>query len=81
MMITMQALINISVVTGLVPTKGLPLPFISYGGSSLLVNFMAAGTLLRISRSDLEQYSLPSRDMLIRSRARLKARRLRRSSL
>ncbi len=81
MMITMQALINISVVTGLVPTKGLPLPFISYGGSSLLVNFMAAGTLLRISRSDPEQYSLPSRDMLIRSRARLKARRLRRSSL
>ncbi|NOY38909.1 MAG: putative lipid II flippase FtsW [Nitrospirae bacterium] len=81
MMITMQALINMSVVTGLVPTKGLPLPFISYGGSSLLVNFMAAGTLLRISRSDLEQYSLPSRDMLIKRRARLKARRLRRSSL
>ncbi|MEC4684653.1 MAG: putative lipid II flippase FtsW [Nitrospirota bacterium] len=79
MMITMQALINMSVVTGLVPTKGLPLPFISYGGSSLLVNFMAAGTLLRISRSDLEQYSLPSRDMLIKRRARLKTRRLRRS--
>ncbi len=81
MMITMQALINMSVVTGLVPTKGLPLPFISYGGSSLLVNFMAAGTLLRISRSDLEQYSLPSRDMLIKRRARLKARRFRRRSL
>ncbi|VAX32269.1 Cell division protein FtsW [hydrothermal vent metagenome] len=81
MMITMQALINMSVVTGLVPTKGLPLPFISYGGSSLLVNFMAAGTLLRISRSDLEQYSLPGRDMLIKRRSRLRARRLRRSSL
>jgi len=81
MMITMQALINIAVVTGLVPPKGLPLPFISYGGSSLLVNFMAAGTLLRISRSDPEQYSLPGRDAVTRRRAGLKARRLRRRAL
>jgi len=80
-MITMQALINIAVVTGLVPTKGLPLPFISYGGSSLLVNFMAAGTLLRISRSDPEHYGLPGRDIRPGRRAGLRARRLRRRPL
>ena len=75
-MITLQALINIAVVTGLVPPKGLPLPFLSYGGSSLLVNFMAVGTLLKISRSGPEQQSPPTRDMLIQRRARLRARKL-----
>lgn len=43
-----QALINIGVNTGLLPTKGLALPMISYGGSSLLINCMALGLLLRI---------------------------------
>ena len=43
-----QALINISVNTGLLPTKGLTLPMISYGGSSLIVNCLAFGMLLRI---------------------------------
>lgn len=50
LMITVQAIINFSVVTGLAPTKGLPLPFISYGGSSLLVNMMAIGLLMNVSR-------------------------------
>jgi cell division protein FtsW len=49
-MIVLQALINISVVIGLLPTKGLPLPFISSGGSSLLMNMMAVGILLNISQ-------------------------------
>jgi len=55
LMISLQALINFAVVTGLVPTKGLPLPFISYGGSALLVNMAAVGILLRISKGDSEQ--------------------------
>ena len=45
-----QALINLSVALSLLPTKGLTLPFISSGGSSLLVNTAAAGVLLAISR-------------------------------
>ncbi len=50
LMMTLPALINMGVVTGLLPTKGLPLPFVSYGGSSLLVNSTAAGFLYNVSR-------------------------------
>ncbi len=50
-MIGTQALINFAVSTGLMPTKGLPLPFISYGGSALLVNMMAVGILINISKN------------------------------
>ncbi|HEX2731266.1 MAG TPA: putative lipid II flippase FtsW [Polyangiaceae bacterium] len=46
-----QALINLSVAMAMLPTKGLTLPFVSYGGSSLLVNATAMGILLNISRS------------------------------
>jgi len=45
-----QALINFAVVLGMVPTKGIPLPFVSYGGSSLLVTLLATGVLLNISQ-------------------------------
>ncbi|HMK42795.1 MAG TPA: putative lipid II flippase FtsW [Dissulfurispiraceae bacterium] len=50
-MIAVQAVFNFAVVTGMVPTKGLPLPFISYGGSSLVVNMLAVGILLNISKN------------------------------
>jgi len=49
-MIGLQAVINIGVSIGAFPTKGLPLPFISYGGSALIFNMMAVGLLLNISR-------------------------------
>lgn len=49
-MVVGQALINLSVVLGLMPTKGIPLPFVSYGGSSLLVMLLATGVLLNISQ-------------------------------
>jgi len=49
-LIGIQALINACVVTGLLPTKGLTLPFVSYGGSSLVVSLAAVGILLSISR-------------------------------
>jgi cell division protein FtsW len=49
-MIVGQALINLSVVIGLMPTKGIPLPFISYGGSSLFGALLATGVLLNISQ-------------------------------
>ena len=48
--IALQALINISVVTGSMPVTGVPLPFISYGGTSLVFNMAAMGVLLNISR-------------------------------
>jgi cell division protein FtsW len=50
LLIGVQALINASVVTGLVPTKGLTLPFVSYGGSSLVTCMVGVGILLNISR-------------------------------
>ena len=53
-MVLSQALINFAVVLGMVPTKGIPLPFISYGGSSLLVMLLATGVLLNISQQAVE---------------------------
>jgi len=49
-MVILQAFINISVVLGLMPTKGIPLPFVSYGGSSLFVTLACVGVLLNISK-------------------------------
>jgi cell division protein FtsW len=50
LMVSSQALINLGVVLGMMPTKGIPLPFVSYGGSSLLVMLLATGVLLNISQ-------------------------------
>ena len=49
-MVAFQALFNISVVLGIVPPKGIPLPFVSYGGSSLLINLIGMGMLLNVSQ-------------------------------
>lgn len=49
-LIALQAVINIGVSIGIFPTKGLPLPFISYGGSSLIFDLAAIGLLLNVSR-------------------------------
>jgi cell division protein FtsW len=51
-MIAVQALINMSVVIGLLPNKGFPLPLVSSGGSSLLVNLLGVGVLLNISQHE-----------------------------
>jgi len=49
-MVVVQAMINISVVLGMMPTKGIPLPFISYGGSSLFITLASVGVLLNITQ-------------------------------
>ena len=53
-LIGLQAFINIGVVTGALPNKGLPLPFISYGGSNLLIALVSVGLLLSIARQARE---------------------------
>jgi cell division protein FtsW len=49
-MVVVQAFINLSVVLGLMPTKGIPLPLISYGGSSLFITLACVGVLLNITK-------------------------------
>ena len=51
-MIVVQAFVNMSVVLGLMPTKGIPLPLVSAGGSSLLVSLLGTGVLLNISQHE-----------------------------
>ncbi|MDH5201856.1 MAG: FtsW/RodA/SpoVE family cell cycle protein, partial [Nitrospirota bacterium] len=70
LMISLQALINFSAATGIVPTKGLPLPFISYGGSSLLMNMAAIGILLNISKGEYRDAALNNNGIVLRRRAR-----------
>ncbi len=47
--ITLYAIVNMCVSTGLIPTTGVPMPFISYGGTALIINALAVGILLNIS--------------------------------
>ena len=49
MLLTGQSIMHIAVATGSMPTTGLPLPFISYGGNSLIASFFIVGMLLRCS--------------------------------
>jgi cell division protein FtsW len=53
--IIVQALFNISVVTSILPAKGIPLPFISYGGSSVMITLVGVGILLNISKFAAER--------------------------
>ena len=53
--IGLQAFTNLAVAMGLLPTKGLALPFVSYGGSSLIVNAAAAGIILNVSRFGVDR--------------------------
>jgi cell division protein FtsW len=54
-MIVVQAAVNLSVVLALVPTKGIPLPFVSYGGSSLIASWIAGGLILNISQHEVPE--------------------------
>jgi cell division protein FtsW len=55
MLLTLQAILNMGVVLGLFPTKGLPLPFLSYGGSAFTANCVAVGILMNIARSSQQR--------------------------
>ena len=54
-LLVVQAAINLSVVLCLMPTKGIPLPFVSYGGSSLVASWIAAGLILNVSQHEIER--------------------------
>ena len=49
-LIGMEAIINMAVVTGTIPVTGMALPFFSYGGTALIVNLVAVGLLISVSR-------------------------------
>ena len=49
--VSLQAIINMGVVTGSMPTKGMSLPFISYGGSNLMVSFVLLGFVINVLRT------------------------------
>jgi rod shape determining protein RodA len=53
-MLSYQIVLNVGMTIGIFPVTGVPLPFVSYGGSSLLVNFIAVGIVLSLSRRRLE---------------------------
>lgn len=61
--VTLQAVINVGVVTGSMPTKGMSLPFISYGGSNLMVTFVMIGLVLNVLRSWRRPAIMRSREL------------------
>ncbi len=63
-LLALQAIFNVAVTLGLVPTKGITLPFVSYGGSSLVMSMLMAGVLLRASADALRQESAGTREAM-----------------
>lgn len=61
--VTLQAIINMGVVTGSLPTKGMSLPFISYGGSNLMVTFVLLGFVINVLKSMKKPRSLKAREI------------------
>lgn len=74
-----QSLLNIGVATGVLPTTGLPFPFFSYGGSSMISSLVSAGLLIRVAReaSEAEVVPLKSRRQLEMERRRFQNQRRR----
>jgi cell division protein FtsW len=70
--IVVQALFNISVVISIVPAKGIPLPFISYGGTSVFMTMLAVGILLNISQNSGKERERDSEEMIRAPRTRKK---------
>ena len=68
MIVGMPAFFNMCVVTALVPTKGLPLPFFSYGGTNLLICFAAMGLLMNVAGQGRAERPQPSRNKVSRPR-------------
>ncbi len=62
--LTVQALINMAVITAIIPFTGMPLPFLSYGGSSMAVSLLGVGILLNISRDSALDIKMQSRTPL-----------------
>ena len=76
-----QALLNLAAVVGMAPLTGIPLPLVSYGGTSLVVMLASVGVLLNIARSDGVEVAAPVRDRSRRDgRARAAGARRRRSA-
>jgi cell division protein FtsW len=66
--VLMQAIINLGVVSGMFPTKGMPAPFISYGGSNMVCSLLATAFLLSIAMDAYEpDYTVRLRNLLKRS--------------
>ncbi len=77
LVIALQAAVNIGVTTALLPNKGLPLPFVSYGGSNLAFCLLCAGVLINIYRQGLNEKETTSRTTVLAARTRSKRRSVR----